>query len=141
MSGDPFADHIRRGIRGDAGVANATASKSTQQVAADLPLQMQRRVKVLSGFDDLAHGDLMPMQSAGRVLRGMVAELAEDMSQPAARAGLGASLLTSALLARARMGFIPTVVIALMLGVSVEHLYRMAEDIHEKLTADAAQPV
>lgn len=83
----------------------------------------------------------MPMESAGRVLRGLGAELVEDMSQPAARAGLGASLLTSALLARAHMGFIPTIVIALMVGVSVEHLYGMAEDIHEKLTADAAKPV
>lgn len=78
-------------------------------------------------------GDLMPMQSAGHALREIVAQVAEDMAQPAARAGLGASLLTSALLARARMGFVPTIVIALMIGVSVEQLYAMAEDIHAKL--------
>lgn len=82
----------------------------------------------------------MPMESAGRALRGMAAELVEDMSQPAARAGFCTSLLTSALLAR-RLGFLPTVVISVMVGVSVEHLYGMAEDIHEKLTADAPEPV
>jgi hypothetical protein len=89
--------------------------------------------------------DLMPMESAGRVLRGIAGEMAasfiDDMSQPAARAGFTASLLTSVLLARARMGFVPSVAIAVMVGVSVEHLYGMAEDIHEKLTADAAKPV
>jgi hypothetical protein len=75
-------------------------------------------------------GDLKPMESAGRVLAELGRDLVEDMSQPAARAGFGASLLTSALLARARMGFIPTIAIAVMIGVSVEHLYAMAEDIH-----------
>jgi hypothetical protein len=78
-------------------------------------------------------GDLMPMESAGRALRGMAAELVEDLKQPAARAGFCTSLLTSALLAR-RLGMLPTIVIALMVGVSVEHLYGMAEDIHGALT-------
>lgn len=84
--------------------------------------------------------DLMPMESAGRALRGMAAELVEDMSQPAARAGFATSLLTSALLAK-RLGFLPSVIISVMVGVSVEHLYGMAEDIHGKLTADEAKPV
>ncbi len=85
----------------------------------------------------LLHAPVRPMESAGRALRGIAAELVEDMSQPAARAGFCTSLMVSALLAR-RLGFLPTVVIAVMTGVSVEHLYGLAEDIHAKLTADAA---
>lgn len=81
----------------------------------------------------------MPMQSAGRALAELGRELVEDMSQPAARAGFCTSLLTSALLAR-RLGMLPTIVIAVMAGVSVEHLYGMAEDIHGKLT-DATSEV
>ena len=80
-------------------------------------------------------GDLMPMESAGRALRGLAAELLEDMSQPAARAGFCTSLLTSALLAR-RLGFLPTIAIAVLAGVSVEHLYGMAEDIHRALALE-----
>jgi hypothetical protein len=85
-------------------------------------------------------GDLMPMESAGRALRGMAAELAEDLKQPAARAGFTVSMVSAALLAR-RLGFLPTLAVALLAGVSVEHLYGMVEDIHEKLTADATSEV
>lgn len=86
---------------------------------------------------DGMYAGLMPMESAGVALRGIATEMAksfvEDMSQPAPRAGFVSSLLTSALLSR-RLGFLPTVVIAVMVGVSVEHLYAMAEDIHGTLT-------
>lgn len=83
--------------------------------------------------------ELRPMQSAGHVLAELGRDLVEDMSQPAARAGFCTSLLTSALLAR-RLGFLPAVVISVMVGVSVEHLYGMVEDVHGKLT-DATSEV
>lgn len=104
----------------------------------DFPAPPKRRSKPLPPTP-------MPMESAGQALRGIASELAaslvDDMSQPAARAGFTASLLTSVLCSRARLGFVPSVVIAVMVGVSVEHLYGMAEDIHGKLTADAPEPV
>lgn len=92
----------------------------------------QRSTEALGGIP--LGGDLMPMESAGRVLAGLGRDFLEDMSRPAARAGFCTSLLTSALLAK-RLGMLPTIVIAVMAGVSVEHLYGMAEDIHEKVTA------
>lgn len=81
-----------------------------------------------------------PMQAAGNMLQEMARNTVEDLKQPAARAGFVTSLLTSALLAR-QLGMLPTIVIAVMVGVSVEHLYGMAEEIHAKLTADATSEV
>lgn len=85
------------------------------------------------------------MESAGRALRGIVAELAEDLRQPAARAGFTVSVLSAALLAR-RLGFLPTLAVSLLAGVSVEHLYGMAEEIHQTVVnmgelSGAAEPV
>lgn len=91
---------------------------------------------------------VMPMESAGRALRAIVAELAEDMRQPAARAGFTVSMLSAALLAR-RLGFLPTLAVSLLAGVSVEHLYGLVEGIAESVTraeiesafTDAPRPV
>lgn len=99
----------------------------------------RRKPKPLKGFE--LPPEPKPMESAGRALRDVALAVVEDLSQPAARAGFVSSLLTSMLCSRARLGFLPSVAIAVAVGVSVEHLYGMAEDIHAKLTADEDKPV
>ena len=100
-----------------------------------VPVELTDRELNLDG----TYADLMSMKSAGIVLRDIanefVASFTEGMSQPATRAGFISSMLTSMLCARARLGFLPSVAIAVMVGVSVEHLYGMAEDIHETAVA------
>lgn len=77
------------------------------------------------------------MTVASEIGRGMATTFARELKQPEFRAGLGASLLTTAMLARTRLPFFMVCAISVMVGAAVEDLYGMAADIHEKLTADA----
>lgn len=72
-----------------------------------------------------------PAERIGEIASAAVRSLVRDLQNPAARAGACASLLTAALLARSGARAIVAVPIALMMGLTVEKLYEMAEDIHE----------
>ena len=68
--------------------------------------------------------------SPGDIARTAVDSLVEDFSQQKFRVGFAVAMLTSALLARSGMRFLPTLVIGVTAGSTAEHLYGMAEDIH-----------
>lgn len=69
----------------------------------------------------------------GELARGMVDVLIDGFSKPKARVGFGAAMFTSFLCARSHMGFIPSVVLGVIVGSTAENLYGMAEDIHEAI--------
>lgn len=68
-------------------------------------------------------------------------QVARDMRRPEFRAGLGAALVTAALMARARVPSLLGVAAAVMAGVAVEQFYGMAVDVHAKLTGNADSKV
>ena len=71
------------------------------------------------------------MSAVADIARDAVAMFVDDFRRPSFRAGFGAALLTTAMLARAgaRPGL--AVFVSLMVGAAVEKLYAMTEDIHE----------
>lgn len=100
-------------------------------------------------FEDMPGEDLITPEHLLHGLRPAVADIAHDaldqvltdFRRPEFRAGLGATVLMTALLVRTRLPGIVVIPLSVMVGASVEHLYGMTVDIHQKLTADAAKPV
>lgn len=92
-------------------------------------------------MSELSKRDHPDMMAAADVLQQAMTDVLGQFRRPSFRAGFGASLLSTALLARA--GARPGIAIftSLMIGAAVEHLYGMAEDIHAKLAGDAPGPV
>jgi hypothetical protein len=74
------------------------------------------------GIVDIAHGALD--------------QLLDDFSRPSYRAGFGVSVLSAAVLSKLGARMSVAVIVSVMIGLSVERLYEMAEDVHGKLTAE-----
>lgn len=75
-------------------------------------------------------------QALGELARELGAQVLDDFRRPEFRAGFGAAMITTAMLARTRLPGIAVILMSCMIGAGVEQLYGMALDIHESLTRE-----
>jgi hypothetical protein len=89
----------------------------------------QQSLEALGAIPLPAPGDRL-----GDLAHGMLDQVLGDFRRPAYRAGFATSLLASVFLARLGVRALVGIPVAVMIGVSVERLYEMAEEIHESVT-------
>lgn len=81
-------------------------------------------------MSELEKRDRPDMSAMADIAQEAVISLVDSFRRPSFRAGFGASLLTTALLARAGLRPGLAIFTSLMVGAAVEKLYGMVEDVH-----------
>lgn len=109
--------------------------------APDAPGQMAPRDAATWSAAVGADADFTPRDmglALGELGREIGGQVLDDLGRPEFRAGLGASMLTAALLARARLPAVAVVVTSVLVGAAVEQAFGMMADVHESLTERGA---